>query len=68
MKNTHRNFALISIFLCFAAVQPNELAAQEIPGTEVSSVQELFDITSRGEARAAYLPSTGEVFVAVASK
>lgn len=43
------------------------LHAQEIPGTEVASLQELFDITPTAEARAAYNPLTGNVFVSIGS-
>jgi len=64
MKRLHR-VAIALVVSLVALTHAVDLHAQIVPGTELSSVQELFGITAEGEARSLYDPQTGEVFVAV---
>jgi len=64
MKRLHR-VAIALVVSLVALTHAVDLHAQIVPGTELSSVQELFGITAEGEARSLYDPQTGEVFVAI---
>ena len=60
--------SLVVVLTIITSFQSANLCAQiTSPGTEVSSLAALFDITGPDEGRAAYDPRTGEVFAAIGS-
>ena len=66
MKNTYR-VSLVVVIAIITSFQSANLSAQITPGTEVASLQALFELTEPGQGRAAYDPRTGEVFAAIGS-
>ena len=64
------NVCCVSFFVAIAIItsfQSANLNAQVTPGTEVPSLEALFNLTEPGQGRAAYDPRTGEVFASIGS-